>query len=93
MSSILIVLKSFSVLVLLFGLLTQAGTLPRHPQSPAYLQPSPAPAFERRQIGNLQCNINRVQIITSLAQLDSAVQDLSTDVASYDHPPHWPIYR
>ncbi len=38
--------------------------------------------FGKRQLGDLQCNINRVQIVADIAQMKETVNTLATQVAS-----------
>ncbi|KAI0719805.1 hypothetical protein C8T65DRAFT_635210 [Cerioporus squamosus] len=43
---------------------------------------APASEIVARQVGNLQCNINRLQIVTGLAKLQGTLKSLSSDVSS-----------
>ncbi|PSR75683.1 hypothetical protein PHLCEN_2v8974 [Hermanssonia centrifuga] len=57
---------SLSVVAALCGVLVQTAPL----------------EFNKRQIGDLQCNVNRVQIVSDIAQMKQTVNALATQVAS-----------
>ncbi len=48
--------------------------------------PAPTNEIVARQIGNIQCNINRLQIVTGLAKLQGTLGSLIGEVSSYVFP-------
>ncbi|THH00318.1 hypothetical protein EW026_g2199 [Hermanssonia centrifuga] len=60
------VFAPLSVVAVLCGVLVQTAPL----------------EFGKRQLGDLQCNINRVQIVADIAQMKETVNTLATQVAS-----------
>ena len=81
-----VVAALFTFLVFLSGSQIHAGThlpgRPAHPRHPdpdrLFVSPAPALPIAARQIGNLQCNIDRLSIVGDLAGLQNTLSGMAS---------------